>query len=190
MLQWTNGRSRKNKGRRSPQLLGDSLITPPAKDDDMEHLKQNSQVRLVSSPAPLAHRLSVRLISIFSSRGFALFINTRTWVTHLRCMLQASKANQDGLLNGRLTSNGAQSHTSSSSLEDDNQGRLRFELWNYIRQCMRKSGYRRMPVEKLLSNDAIKIHPVMDNCFSRCLLLLSTWEAIQVQTEVNKHNAN
>jgi hypothetical protein len=59
VLQWSNGRSRKNKGRRSPQLLGDSLITPPAKDDDMEHLKQNSQVRLVSSPAPLAHRFSV-----------------------------------------------------------------------------------------------------------------------------------
>ncbi|XP_059490549.1 adenomatous polyposis coli protein-like isoform X3 [Neocloeon triangulifer] len=71
---WANGRPRRSKGRRSPQLLGDSLITPPAKDDEMEHLKHNSQ---------------------------------------------AVKAEQDGLMNGHLTVNGAQSHQSSSSLEDD-----------------------------------------------------------------------
>jgi hypothetical protein len=142
VLQWSNGRSRKNKGRRSPQLLGDSLITPPAKDDDMEHLKQNSQVRLVSSAAPLAHRFSVA--DLFIPLVVLLSLYIRTSNSSLRCMLQASKANQDGLLNGRLTSNGAQSHQSSSSLEDDNQGRLHFESWNYIRLWMRKSGYRRM----------------------------------------------
>ncbi|CAB3379408.1 Hypothetical predicted protein [Cloeon dipterum] len=59
---WANGRPRRNKGCRSPQFLGDSLITPPAKDDEMEHLKNSSQTSKTEQDDVLNGRLSANSV--------------------------------------------------------------------------------------------------------------------------------